>query len=164
MYKVFIDNVAKTYQLDSEEELLKTFDDHEFIEAAGGMVRRKNKFLFIIRHGKWDIPKGKLDEGESIEACAVRELEEECGLIQPKIIDHLVNTWHTYELADGKKVIKKTYWYLLDEGDEKVELIPQEKEGITAVKFFTVDEFDTVRENTYGSINAVLDTLMGILN
>ena len=164
MYKVFIDNIPKTYQLESEEELLGVFTDHKFIEAAGGLVRRGNKFLFIKRHGLWDIPKGKLDKGESIEECAVREIEEECGLIKPVLIDHLVSTWHTYELDSGKKVIKKSYWYLLDEGENKVELVPQTNEGITEVKFFGVDEFDIVRANTFGSIHEVLDELMLHLN
>jgi 8-oxo-dGTP pyrophosphatase MutT (NUDIX family) len=161
MYKVFIDNKPKTYQLDTEKELLETFSNHRFIEAAGGIVRRGNLFLFIKRNGKWDIPKGKLDAGESVEEAAVREIEEECGLVAPEIFDHLINTWHTYE-HKGKMVIKKTYWYLLDESEE-VELIPQEEEGITEVKFFKVDEFDVVRSNTYGSITEVIDQLISFL-
>ncbi|MBD3639335.1 MAG: NUDIX domain-containing protein, partial [Crocinitomicaceae bacterium] len=153
----------KIYQLDSEEDLLNTFHDHEFIEAAGGLVRRFNQFLFIKRHGKWDIPKGKLDSGESIEQCAVREIEEECGLVAPVIIDHLLNTWHTYETSKGKKVLKKTYWYLLDEGKTRAELVPQTEEGITDLRFFKVDEFDQIKENTYGSITEVIDTLVSCL-
>lgn len=164
MYKVFIDNIPKTYQLDSEVELLKVFDDHKFIKAAGGLVRRNDQFLFIKRHGFWDIPKGKLDKGETIKECAVREIEEECGLIQPKIIDHLVDTWHTYETSKGKKVIKKSYWYLLDEGTNIVDLVPQEDEGITEVRFFNIEEFDIIREHTYGSITEVMDVLLRYLD
>lgn len=160
MYKVFIDNLPKTYQLESEEELMKEFNDHKFIEAAGGLVKRSDQYLFIKRHGLWDIPKGKLDKGETIEECAVREIEEECGLIAPVIVDHLVNTWHTYETGKGKKVIKKSYWYLLDEGSEIVPLIPQLDEGITEVQFFAIDEFETVSENTYGSITEVMNVLV----
>lgn len=163
MYKVFIDNFPKTYQLESEKELREVFSDHKFIEAAGGLVRRGKQFLFIKRHGKWDIPKGKLDKGESIEGCAVREIEEECGFVGPVIIDHLVNTWHTYETGKEKKVLKKTYWYLLEEGEKRVELIPQEEEGITEVRFFAIEDFDEVRSNTYGAIIGVMDALIGYL-
>ncbi|MFT4602413.1 MAG: 8-oxo-dGTP pyrophosphatase MutT (NUDIX family), partial [Arenicella sp.] len=76
MYKVFIDNIAKTYQLESEESLKSEFENFKFIEAAGGLVEFKGKFLFIKRNGLWDIPKGKLEKGESIEEGAVREIEE----------------------------------------------------------------------------------------
>ncbi|MCB9223002.1 MAG: NUDIX domain-containing protein [Crocinitomicaceae bacterium] len=163
MYKVFIDNHPKIYQLDSEEQLKEKFADHKFIEAAGGIVRRSNHFLFIKRNGKWDIPKGKLDKGESVEAAAVREIEEECGLIAPKIFDHLINTWHTYE-HKGKMVLKKTYWYLLDEGPHQVELVPQEEEGITEVRFFTLEEFPIIKENTYLSIEEVINRLEEFLS
>ena len=39
----------------------------------------------IFRRGKWDLPKGKLDKGEKIEDCAVREVEEETGLKNVKL-------------------------------------------------------------------------------
>lgn len=163
MYKVFIDNSPNIYQLDNEQSLLEAFSDHEFIEAAGGMVRRGNAFLFIKRHGMWDIPKGKLEEGESPEIGAIREIEEECGLVAPRIVDHLINTWHTYETKKGKKVLKKTYWYLLDEA-EITQLVPQEEEGITEVGYFNLDKFGEIRSNTYLSIIDVMDTIEGHLN
>ncbi|MEX1003288.1 MAG: NUDIX domain-containing protein [Crocinitomicaceae bacterium] len=163
MYKVFIDNVPVVYEVAKEKDLLYTFKDHRFIEAAGGIVRRENKFLFIKRHGLWDIPKGKLDAGETPKIAAVREIEEECGLSSPQIIDHLMNTWHTYE-EKGEKILKKTYWYLLEEVAETKELIPQEEEGITAVQFFKWEELDEVKHNTYLSIIEVIACLQEHLN
>lgn len=164
MYKVFIDNLPKTYQLDSENELLKVFDDHKFIEAAGGLVKRANAFLFIKRHGKWDIPKGKLEKGETVEQGAIRELQEECNLGELKIIDHLTDTWHTYPFNEAEKVIKKTYWFLLEESEPQDQLIPQEEEGITEVRFFSPDEFEEIKQNTFGSIHEVIDCLTQALN
>ena len=144
---------------ESEKELLEKFPDYQFIEAAGGLVRRDGGgYLFIRRHGLWDIPKGKLDKGESPELAAVREIEEECGLIQPVLVKHLIDTWHTY-LHKGKNVLKKTYWYLLEEGEQKTELVPQIEEGITEVQFFLPAKFDQIRSNTYGSIELVLQAL-----
>ena len=53
----------------------------EIVKAAGGLVLNENKeLLFIFRRGKWDLPKGKLDEGETIEQCAIREVAEETGV------------------------------------------------------------------------------------
>ena len=163
MYKVFIDNNPKIYQLDTEVELLEKFPDHQFIEAAGGIVRRENTFLFIKRHGKWDIPKGKLEPGESVEDAAVREIEEECGVVAPTIFDHIMDTWHTYE-HKGEMVLKKTYWFLLDETDPEEVLVPQEEEGITEVRFFKTSEFPEVLDNTYRSIEEVVERLCAFLN
>jgi len=158
MYKVFIDNKASIFDVKSEKELLKKFADHQFIEAAGGIVQRENKFLFIKRNGFWDIPKGKLEKGESPEQGAVREIEEECGLIQPIIKRHLVDTWHTYE-HKGKMVLKKTYWYWLAEGEKKMHLVPQIEEGITELGYFEKGKFELIKENTFLSIIVVMEEL-----
>jgi 8-oxo-dGTP pyrophosphatase MutT (NUDIX family) len=159
MYKVFVDNKAKTYQLDSEKELLDEFKDYDLIEAAGGLVQKNNKYLFIKRNGIWDIPKGKLEEGEDVEAAAIREIEEECGLDQPIIERHLINTWHTYPLK-GRKILKKTYWYLLTAKEDNKELIPQLEEGITEVKYLSLDNLEEVKANTFTSILEVIDTIV----
>ena len=52
---------------------------HTLIEAAGGLVYNiENQLLMIFRNNKWDLPKGKLEVGENIQECAIREVEEEC--------------------------------------------------------------------------------------
>src|ERR1700730_7271010 len=53
----------------------------QVILAAGGLVMDQHKQVLLIhRKGKWDLPKGKLDKKESLEACALREVKEETGL------------------------------------------------------------------------------------
>jgi 8-oxo-dGTP pyrophosphatase MutT (NUDIX family) len=158
MYKVFIDNKPVIYKTNSEKELQKLFPDHRFIEAAGGIVERDKKFLFIKRNAFWDIPKGKLDKGETPEQGAVREIEEETGLKNPIIQKHLVNTWHTYG-QKGQLYLKKTYWYLLEDAHPETVVVPQEEEGITEVRFFEKKEFGVITEQTYLSIVEVIDAL-----
>ena len=85
------------YSEEIEKEFERLFFDFDKIEAAGGIVKRKQRFLFIKRNGFWDIPKGKLELNESIETCAIREIEEECGVKNLEIIDFVCLTYHTYE-------------------------------------------------------------------
>lgn len=163
MYKVFIDNKSVIFQSANEEELKKEFAGYKFVEAAGGIVQYKDSFLFIKRNGVWDIPKGKLDKFESPEHAAVREIEEECGLIQPEITRHLINTWHTYE-HKGKMVLKKTYWYWLKAIEKKLNLVPQIEEGITEVKLFREEDFEEIKKDTFLSIMEVIDVLQRIIH
>jgi 8-oxo-dGTP pyrophosphatase MutT (NUDIX family) len=138
-----------------QEEVDRLFKDFDKVEAAGGIVRRKKRLLFIKRHGIWDIPKGKLEENEDVEVCAVREIEEECGIIGPVIQGDLGVTYHTYSYH-GIQTIKKTYWYYLSYKGPK-ELVPQTEEGIEKVKWYKFCELEKIRENTYETIKEVID-------
>lgn len=138
-----------------EEQLLGLFSSYEFLQAAGGLVKRKDRYLFIERLGVWDLPKGKMENTEEPHQTAVREIEEECGIANPVIECLLGTTWHTYVFRD-RNILKKNWWYLLSyDGPKK--LIPQSEEDITKAVWLTKDEWQQVRENTYGSIREVLD-------
>jgi 8-oxo-dGTP pyrophosphatase MutT (NUDIX family) len=137
-----------------EKDFALVFKNHQKIEAAGGVVKRKNDYLFIERNGVWDLPKGKVEENESVEEAAVREIEEECGIEKPIIHRFLGCTFHTYEF-NGKQVLKKNWWYLLDYSGSK-EVIPQQEEGITQVVWFKKKQWQQINENTYPSIIKVL--------
>lgn len=125
------------------------------IEAAGGLIRNKeNKYLFIFRRGKWDLPKGKVDDGESPEIAALREVKEECGLQSITITRQLISTYHTYIINDSH-ILKKTYWYEMILDKEEIPT-PQVEEDITDIKWFSQNEISKVVENTYPSIIDVL--------
>ena len=129
--------------------------NYKLIEAAGGLVRNQNgDWLFIYRNGMWDLPKGKLEKGESIEECAVREVAEECGIAEPTIIKPLSTTYHTYTLK-GERILKPTYWYLMKSADTS-ELIPQTEEGITEVKWITTKDAIELAKDSFGSIKEVV--------
>ena len=109
---------------------------------------------FIYRNGKWDLPKGKLEINESIPECAVREVEEECGISLLTITKELPATYHTYRQS-GKNLLKITYWFLMDCKDES-NLTPQTEEGIELVEWKNQKEVQLALENTYPNIKLVL--------
>ena len=120
-------------------------------KAAGGKVlNAHNEVLFIYRFNKWDLPKGKLDNGESISECAIREVEEECGIKNLEIIKPLETTYHIYQ-EKGKTILKTTYWFLMHT-DFAGELTPQLEEGIEQVIFKNEAEVKLALENTYENI------------
>ena len=129
------------------------------IEAAGGLVFNKDEqILMIFRNGKWDLPKGKLEEGENKKQCAKREVEEECGICGLDITEKLLETYHTYNLS-GKKILKRTYWYKMNT-DFDGALIPQIEEGITKVAWVDKGKISEKLKNSYGNISDIFKTLI----
>ncbi len=128
------------------------------IVAAGGVVKNgKGAFLFIFRNNKWDMPKGKVDEGEKVKKAAVREVEEECGVRVHYKGKKITTSYHLYTIKE-QLVIKKTVWYEMGiNGTPK--LIPQKEENITKAVWFTGKDFKKVRKNTYPLIKDILRLL-----
>ncbi|TNF49519.1 MAG: NUDIX domain-containing protein [Bacteroidetes bacterium] len=144
-----------TIELDDLPNDFETiFSKHDKVDAAGGIVRAEDKSLFIFRNGKWDIPKGKVDEGEEIKETAIREIEEECGISGLEIRSKICETLHTYDYH-GIPTIKKTYWFFLTTNKIK-KGIPQVEEGITEVSWIADSELEIVRSNTFFTIDHVL--------
>ena len=126
------------------------------IKAAGGLVSNEEKhYLFIFRNGKWDLPKGKLDSGETFRVAAVREVEEECGIQINSIGRKICNTYHIYEM-NKERVLKKTAWYRMKAVNQN-NLIPQLEEGITDVRWLAPGDFMMIRQNTYPLIRDLLN-------
>lgn len=113
------------------------------VKAAGGVLYEKGtsprKVLLIKRNGFWDLPKGKLEKEETIEECAVREVEEEIGARNISIENSLCETYHEYKV-DRKKYGKTTYWYSMPFDQVDFEFVPQIKEGITEVKWIDLGQ------------------------
>lgn len=139
------------------EELFEEFSGlYKKVLAAGGLVTRNSDkaVLMIFRNGKWDIPKGKLEENEKLEECALREVEEECGIKNIKLNKPLSPTWHMYEM-NGETVLKETHWYEMS-WDEGGQLKPQKEEGIEKVEWMKNDELKKARDSTYASLKDML--------
>ncbi len=136
------------------QELRKSF---EWVEAAGGLVKdEKGRVLMIYRRGHWDLPKGKMEKGESVEETAIREVEEECSISDLKITKNLDPTYHTYHDKDtGTPMLKKSWLFeMRSHSDQK--LFPQVEEEITEVCWMTVPEIRPITDKAYKSIVDVL--------
>lgn len=129
------------------------------VEAAGGLVydQTKEHILFIFRRGKWDLPKGKIDDGEGIQEAALREVAEECGIRTHTIKSFLNETFHIYEM-NNKWYLKKTYWFNMQCSGEET-LVPQAEENITAIEWLSKKDLSKVKDNTYQMISDLIDQL-----
>lgn len=138
------------------EKLKKAFFKHFTpVTAAGGLVENeKGEVLLIFRRGKWDLPKGKLDKGETLEQCAVREVQEETGLKEVALKKPLVITYHTYD-EFGKHILKDSHWFLMKAKNNQL-LIPQTDEDIHELKWVNKKELKNYLGNTFPSVKDVL--------
>lgn len=143
------------------EELRKAFNQCFIpLEAAGGLVRNsKGEFLLIFRRGKWDLPKGKLNKGESFDHAALREVEEECGISDLQIKSPLLSTYHTYSYKDGIALKKTTWFEMIHKGNEK--LSPEKEEDITEAKWIPKNQVAPYLDKSFPAIRDVF-TYYGI--
>ncbi len=125
------------------------------IDAAGGVVKNeKGNVLMIYRRGKWDLPKGKRDEGEDMAECAVREVSEETGLKRIKLGEKICDTYHVYA-QNRKNLLKRTAWYHMN-ASEKETLAPQAEENILEARWIEENELGPLAFKTYDAIKEVL--------
>ncbi|MDZ7615024.1 MAG: NUDIX domain-containing protein [Flavobacteriaceae bacterium] len=146
-------------------DLEKLFEEFKqrfvHVLAAGGLVLNKNhELLMIYRNDTWDLPKGKVEKDEEIEAAAVREVEEECGLEGIYIDKFAGLTYHLYEM-EGKQFFKTTYWYMMGASNPEQIPKPQLEEGITKVSWMGKGDLDEVFKNTYPNIKRLIGKVLG---
>jgi ADP-ribose pyrophosphatase YjhB (NUDIX family) len=127
------------------------------ILAGGGLViNEKNEILFIYRRQKWDLPKGKLNIGEKIEECAVREVMEETGIKNLTMGNLLVITTHTYQ-EKGVSIQKETHWFSMNATtlDNPI-FTPQLEEDIEKIEWVSSNKIEEYLANSYKTIRLVL--------
>ena len=122
--------------------------------AAGGIVVKDGQFVSIVRKGIPDLPKGHIEQGETPEVAALREVEEETGIGKLHIINELPSTWHCY-LEHDEWTLKRTYWYLMSTS-EAIQPKPQTEEGITEIKLIGKEDVEGFLKNTFRSISEIL--------
>ena len=141
------------------EELWEAFRSHyKWVPAAGGIVTHSGNGgqLFLYRRGFWDLPKGKIDDGEGRAAAALREVEEETGVADLTLGEALPTTYHTYR---GKKnrILKPTYWYAMTTA--QTDLVPETAEGIERAEWRTLEEVLAADQPLYASLRALLESV-----
>ena len=155
-------NVLKIFEttntivvLDSmiEPYIEQFISEFKWVEAAGGLVENeKGETLMIYCYRHWDLPKGHIDEGESADVCAIREVAEETGVAGAKIVRFLCNTIHAYGVY-GVWELKRTSWFHLTA--ESCPTKPQKEEDIAIAKWCTPEELEENLRSTYPTIRNV---------
>ena len=128
------------------------------IVAAGGLVSNNNgEILFIYRRGFWDLPKGKLDEGETIEACAIREVKEETGITNIQLGKLVGTTYHEY-FDEWKQceVIKETHWFAMHVTGIQT-FVPQQEEDIEDIRWVAPKDMGIYLQHTYKNIIDIIN-------
>ncbi|MGJ1204400.1 NUDIX hydrolase [Sphingobacterium lactis] len=163
--KLFTDSNQSTDRIvylyihpDIRKVFKKILSTTKIIKAAGGLVKNGNgEYLFIHRLGKWDLPKGKVEEGEKMKEAALREVEEECGIKIDYLGKKLAATYHTYYMRN-RFVLKQTKWYEM--GVNKIpKLTPQLEEDIDKAEWLKASELKKVKDNTYPLILEIVDEI-----
>jgi 8-oxo-dGTP pyrophosphatase MutT (NUDIX family) len=143
-------------QAENIKQLWRDFkSNYNYIKAGGGLVINPfGKILLIFRRGVWDLPKGKQDPGETLAQTAMREVQEETGLNDLKLIEKLGNGYHCY-LMSKQRTLKRTRWYLM-QTQTPDKLILQKEEGIQDAAWFDPKEIPTLNMPMYNNIRDVL--------
>src|SRR5690606_12672396 len=140
------------------EQLLQKFKKKTtVVVAAGGLVKNdKNEVLFIKRNGKWDLPKGSVENKETIEEAALRETEEETGVEGLEIVKPLQITYHFFK-RNGKLRLKETYWFEMKTSFDGA-FIPEIKEGIKKVAWKNPKKVLKALRKSYANIRELFHT------
>ncbi len=156
------------YNKDLEVLKYLFFKSYDLHVAGGGVVFNENQeVLLIFRNGKWDLPKGHQEEGETIEETALREVQEETGLThltlgKPIELQPQGNiTYHTYFTKKGKRVMKESHWFEM-QSTQSQDFVPQTEEDIERVIWAKTAQFPYYFKNTYGNIQDVLSLYMDV--
>ena len=145
LQKIYIpsDDIEGTYR-----RVCKEFKE---VNAAGGLVsNRRGDYLLINRNSLWDLPKGHQEEGEDIAVTALREVQEETGVLALELKDLICITDHTY-VRNGIWHLKHTWWYDMLYTDP-VDLTPQREEDITKAAWVAKSSLPPYLQNSYPSI------------
>lgn len=154
-------NVVKHLCIYSNDlsDLWKKFTSHyKIIKAAGGIVQKDGKVLMILKNGFWDLPKGKIDNNESTEIAAIREVTEECGLKTLSVQKELPITYYLFTDKDAL-ILKETKWFLMS-SETDGPLKGDEKEGITEVKWMVKSEWEEASRKSYLSVIELLSSIL----
>jgi 8-oxo-dGTP pyrophosphatase MutT (NUDIX family) len=144
---------------DLKRSIQQLKDQLKLIRAAGGIVWNQQKeLLMIFRRGRWDLPKGKIENDESTNTAALREVEEECGVGKLRLLHPFATSYHIY-CEQNEWILKETFWYEMtssDTGPTK----PQHSEGITHAEWVPLHKVPEKFTLAYASVTDLLERAM----
>lgn len=124
--------------------------------TAGGIVFRRNKkneieFLLIQDHkDRWTIPKGHIEEGETAQQAAQREIGEEAGLMNTEMLGWLGKIHFRYRRID-KLVLISQQVYLMRVKTDGEEI--QKEDWMNGIKWFSFyDALDAIEYEDIGKL------------
>ena len=121
-------------------------------KSCGAIVINKNNKILLVHHnaGHWDFPKGHIENGETEEQTAIREVKEETN------IDIIINNKYRYTTSYSPKenVMKEVVYFLAQNIDEDKK--PQLEE-VSEVKWFSLEE--AMNTITYENSKEILNKL-----
>ena len=148
---IYHKNIKKLWEI-----FIKKFP---IIDAAGGLVERSDdKFLFIYRNNRWDLPKGGIEKKELIIEAAQREVKEETGLADLIVINKIGETYHIFKKGKNFR-LKRTYWFKM-KSDYQGELFPQEEEGIISAEWINKKRIPEIFKNAYENIKEIVNEVI----
>ena len=156
--KIFNNKIQKCYLYYPDEHLiLKKLKEKIPVQKAGGglVYNKKGDVLFILRDGKWDLPKGGKNKGERMTDTAMREIEEETGVGKLTITKKLQKTYHIFK-RNGRFKLKITYWFEMT-SDYDGELVGQIEEGIEKVAWLNPEQTKEALTNSYENIKLLFE-------
>jgi ADP-ribose pyrophosphatase YjhB (NUDIX family) len=143
-----------TILITDREDISVLLQQHfKLTKAAGGIVIKGNQILMIYRGNTWDLPKGRIEEGESALSAAVREVQEECG-VKAGVKAEFYPTWHAFQ-SNNNHILKQTTWYIMECIDDTY-MAPQKEEAIEQVAWIRLTQLQPILQNTYTSIRLLI--------
>ena len=130
--------------------------EFKWVEAAGGVVTNvAGDLLMINLRGRWDLPKGHVESGESSRVAALREVEEETG-IRAEVVggEPLICTYHTYNTYGAWELKRTTWWAMHSIGGE---LKAQSEEGISSAEWCERATLHERLKTTYPTIKRLVE-------
>lgn len=129
-------------------------EHYRYVRAAGGVVEDpQGQRLLIYRNERWDLPKGKVEDGETLVEAALREVTEEAGMQHLEAGRLVTKTYHIFNLYGGWH-LKQTSWFMMRVPEKQV-IVAQEEEGITGGEWVDAVEFDKRLGQSYATLRKV---------
>jgi 8-oxo-dGTP pyrophosphatase MutT (NUDIX family) len=125
-------------------------------QSAGVVIFRsspahKRQYLLLDYGKHWDFPKGHVEKGENLRQTAIRELKEETGIADARIVPDFSHEIQYFFRNRRKELIHKFVWFCLAETDSTDVRLSDEHVGYEFLPFDAA-----LKRLTYPSAKSIL--------